>query len=170
MSEIPDCSRHTPGLKCPQCDPTMTENEFGEVAKPISLAAMVELRLTGAPVNAETPGDFEIPEEAVIAAAEVAYGQIHHVNRSRILAEFRAVLEAALPALRKQWAEDLAAKADQIAEGHQKTAEDHRRISLEVGSAEPKGQRHMRTALAFKERAAGAWEAAHAVREFGEGP
>lgn len=82
----------------------------------------------------------------------------------------RAALEAALPALRKQWAEEVAAKADQIAEGHQKTAEDHRRISLEVGSAEPKGQRHMRTALAFKERAAGAWEAAHAVREFGEGP
>lgn len=77
--------------------------------------------------------------------------------------------EAALPALRKQWAEEAAAKADQIAEGHQKSAVEHRRISHEVGSTEPKGQRHMRTALAFKERAAGAWEAAHAVREYGEG-
>lgn len=28
MSEIPDCSRHTPGLKCPQCDQEVPVTEL----------------------------------------------------------------------------------------------------------------------------------------------
>lgn len=64
-------------------------------------------------------------------------------------------------------AEQIAAKADEIAEGCSKSAADHRSIAIEIGSKLPKGRTHMATALAFSHQAAGAWAVAEAAREIG---
>lgn len=68
---------------------------------------------------------------------------------------------------RQQVAQQIATKADEIAEQYQATAVTHRDISIETGRNTPKGQSHMRTAHAYRSKADGAWAVAHAAREIG---
>lgn len=88
--------------------------------------------------------------------------------------EFEAARDAGLAkrhetrearAVRRAVAEEIAAKANEIAEAYQKSAEAHRAIAIEIGSLLPKGKQHMATALAFKNNAAGAWAVMHAARD-----
>jgi hypothetical protein len=77
----------------------------------------------------------------------------------------RAALEAALPAIRQQVAEELVAEADRLADEFQESAVAHRELAGDKES--PKGQRHWRTAVAFRNKADGAWAVAAAAREIG---
>lgn len=102
------------------------------------------------------PGLFE--SDGLLHPALVMSGQVQ--ARQKV----RAALEAAYPAIRQQVAEQIAGKADEIAEEHQRKAIEHRDLSDRVT---PKGQRHWRTSCAFRDKADGAWEVAHAAREIG---
>lgn len=75
-------------------------------------------------------------------------------------------LEAAYPAIRQQVAEQIADKANEIAEQFQATAISQRDLSHEHGRT-IKGTSHMNTAHAYRNKADGAWAAAHAAREIG---
>lgn len=65
---------------------------------------------------------------------------------------------------RQQVAEEIAKRADQIAENYQATAVAHRDLSDRTTA---KGMTHRRTASAFRNKADGAWAVAHAIREIG---
>jgi hypothetical protein len=88
----------------------------------------------------------------------------HEAAKAVLLADMRVALRAAYPAIRQQVAEQIAARADQIAEGFQDTAVAHRDLS---DRETEKGKRHQRTAHAFRNKADGAWAVAHDARDFG---
>jgi len=79
----------------------------------------------------------------------------------------RAALEAAYPAIRQQVAQEIAAKAHELAAQYQATAVTHRDISIDAGRNTPKGESHMATAHAYRNKADGAWAVAQAAREIG---
>lgn len=76
------------------------------------------------------------------------------------------VLAAVYAAIRQQVAEEIATRADGIAENYQATAVAHRDLSHEHGRT-LKGTSHMTTAHAFRNKADGAWAVAHAARQIG---
>jgi len=79
--------------------------------------------------------------------------------------DVHAIVEAATPAIRQQVAEEIATKANQIAEQYQRTAVEHR--NLAGPKTTDKQMLHHRTAIAHRNKADGAWAVAHAAREIG---
>lgn len=113
-----------------------------------------------------------VSDEAIALAAQAFYGGAYLVPDSEmndlLKQGARAALEAAYPAIREQVAEEIAAKADAIAEGYSEAAKIQRQLSIDKGGSRAGGASNMRTALAFKNRAAGASEVAHEARYIGE--
>jgi hypothetical protein len=133
---------------------TGTLNLTGEGNKPQAVTDDLVRRASFTIAEHRTAGWSELPDAVkVIEAASYAKAM-------------RVTLEAAYPSIRQHVAEQVAAKADQIAEQYQASAVEHRDLS---DRETEKGKRHMRTAHAFRNKADGAWAVAHAAREIGGG-
>jgi hypothetical protein len=89
----------------------------------------------------------------------------HQVLIACALPQALAALEAAYPAIRQQVAEEIAAKAEAIANDFQTTALSHKDLSSDKET--PKQQMHWRTAVAYRNKADGAWAVAAEVRVTG---
>jgi hypothetical protein len=90
-----------------------------------------------------------VPEEPTLTAAEV-----------KVLTE----------TARQETADRIAAEADRIAERYQMTANEHRALSIEHRTSVKRSEIHFKTALAFKNKADGAWAVAQFARDLSSQP
>jgi len=111
-------------------------------------------------------GEGNAPEvsDALIAKMELAYwaAQEGEPVTNRCTAGMRAALTAAYSAIRQQVAEEIAARAEAMANEFQTTALDHRERSGDKETR--KQQMHWRTAVAYRNKADGAWAVAAEIR------
>jgi len=76
-------------------------------------------------------------------------------------AEVKVLTETA----RQETADRIAAEADRIAERYQAAANEHRALSIEHRASVKRSESHFKTALAFKNKADGAWAIAQIARD-----
>jgi hypothetical protein len=94
-------------------------------------------------------------------ALTLSDSQLADLEPTLTASEVKVLTETA----RQETADRIAAEADRIADRYQATANEHRALSIEHRTSAQYSERHFKTALAFKNKADGAWAVAQIARD-----